>query len=641
MAIVEMTKLKLFGVNVDKQKILDALFSSSCVQLTAVENTSGTKNLFDDQKSSILSQKQQQLKDTIDFVESSLLNANRHYQPAEIDLSLLNFEKSGNFDYNAIVERVNTIKNDLKNISSTKKEIETKRSAVLPYTCINENFDIFFSTKNVLILLGIVPESNVRELKTFFDSVPLAFCEFCSKEQNILKVFAHNSVADSVQKKLADAGFVKCSYNSSQTASELVGEFDARTRALLAQEESLNAEILGFEKMIVPLKIAYDQLGYEIERLGADNFLKSTTDAFCLEGYLPKKEQEKVSRILDKTSHDISFEFLAPTKDEMPPTLLKNVKIVTPFESVTNMYSPPNYHEIDPNGVLSFFFAIFFGFIMADIGYGLVFIIVDVILNIRQKSKSGFKTLMNVLAVCGLATVIFGVLFGSFFGVSHSTWAWVPQAFLPDPVTNVITLLEVSLAFGVFQLMFAFFMKGLVCLKQKDVAGAIFSGFVWEVFFAGVILLALDQLGILSGVTTIGLVVMAVSVATSALGQLIFQKGFAKLSKSVGAVYGVINIFSDVLSYARLFGLMLSGVIIASVVDSLVSSFLTSPATFLFGVFILALGHSFNIAMGALSAYIHVSRLQYVEFFSHFYEGEGELFVPFGHNFSYVNLTNK
>ena len=151
-------------------------------------------------------------------------------------------------------------------------------------------------------------------------------------------------------------------------------------------------------------------------------------------------------------------------------------------------------------------------------------------------------------------------------------------------------------------------------------------------------LFILEFAGVYKGLGTVGIIVAVVSLLTSVIGTACVNKGIERFTKAFGSLYGIINLLSDILSYARLFGLMLSGAIIGSIVNDLAAGFLTNPVTFIVGVIILAIGHSFNLAMGALGGYIHVARLQYIEFFSRFYEGEGEVFVPFGSNFSYINL---
>ena len=138
----------------------------------------------------------------------------------------------------------------------------------------------------------------------------------------------------------------------------------------------------------------------------------------------------------------------------------------------------------------------------------------------------------------------------------------------------------------------------------------------------------------------VGIIVAGIGIATAVIGNIFINKGFDRVAKSFGSLYSILNLFSDLLSYTRLFGLMLSGVIIASIVNQLAGGFYTTLWKIPFGILISLIGHSFNISMGALGAYIHDARLQYIEFFSRFYEGEGELFTPFGSDFSYIKLID-
>ena len=219
------------------------------------------------------------------------------------------------------------------------------------------------------------------------------------------------------------------------------------------------------------------------------------------------------------------------------------------------MYSAPKYGELDPNGILALFFSIFFGFIMADIGYGLVLVVFGLILALKQKKKTGPKQLWTVIAIGGLFSVLFGIGFGSFFGLSHENFWLVPQAIIPNPVDNVMTLLIACLGAGIVQIMVSFILQGILLIRRKKVFDVICFAFSWDFFFVGLILFALDFMGITSGLTMVGIIIALSSVAICLIGQIVKNKGFNKFTKSFGALYGIINMFSDILSYARLFGL--------------------------------------------------------------------------------------
>jgi len=638
MAIVEMSKIKLYGASVDKQKVLDALFESRLVKLKEVGEIENTTCFFDEKSSSELDAKISKIDRALKLLEDRL----------PVDKSQPKF-------YDIKVKEFNNLKSNLDKIEDTlikldqvilidaeiKKQIQNLQNKIkqlMPYKEVEESFSEFKNTKNVCVMLGTIQSQNLKALDLYLQNCPLTTYEVVGGEGNVLKVYSHFSESLNVTKKLNELGFNKANFDLNSNAKKAIAEYESQILKLEKQQQENTKQFESFGGDIKDLKLAYDYLNFCQERQQAEGLFRQTQQAFVLEGYLAKSDESKLEKFLNDKNLSISFEFVKLDKNEVPPTLVKNNGVVRQFEFVTNMYSAPKYGELDPNGILAIFFSVFFGFIMADIGYGLVLAVFGLILALKQKKKTGTKQLWYVIAIGGVFSIIFGLGFGSFFGLSHENLYLIPKAIIPNPVDNVMTLLIACLGAGVVQIMVSFILQGILLIKRKKILQAICFAFSWDFFFVGLILFVLDFVGITSGLTLIGLIIALSSVGICLLGQIIVNKGFEKFTKSFGALYGIINMFSDILSYARLFGLMLSGAIIGSIVNQLASSFLLSPITLIVGVIILAIGHSFNLAMGALGAYIHVARLQYIEFFSRFYEGEGELFVPFGSNFSYVNL---
>lgn len=638
MAIVEMSKLKLYGAGDDKQKVLDILFKSRLVQLKDVDEIEGTSVFFDDVKYKKLDSQIARIGNAIKIIEDNLPPKTKIEQFYNISSTEFENIKDKNEDIESVLIKLDELLSNELEVKKQKTTLQNKVSALMPYVCIKEKFTDFKSTKHAVFLLGQIQPQSVKTFEIFLQDYSLTCFEVCGTEGNIIKVYTHNSESVEVIKKLNELGFSKANFDGDYNAKMQIEIYNKELLKLEKEENKLIKELSSFEPYLKDLKLMYDYLSFCIEREEAENKFKCTKQAFILEAYLAKRDEKKLEKILNECGYTIEFEFLEIEKDEIPPTITKNNKVVKQFEFVTNMYSAPHYRELDPNAFLAFFFSVFFGFIMADIGYGLCLVLFGLALALKQKRNTGFKQLMWVIAIGGVFSIIFGIMFGSFFGLSHQNFWLVPEAILPNPVDNVITLLVACLAAGVVQIMVSFFLKGVLLIKRKRVLEAIFSAFTWDFFFIGLALFVLDFVGITSGLMMAGIITAVVSVAVAVIGQAIINKGFERLSKGFGALYGIINLFSDILSYARLFGLMLSGAIIGSIVNDLASGFLTSVSTFVIGAIILAIGHGFNLAMGALGAYIHVARLQYIEFFSRFYEGEGEVFVPFGSKFSYINL---
>ena len=635
MAIVEMSKLKLVALSADKEKILNELFKTRCVELKKTINIDGTACNFCEEKYDSLQVLYEKISNSIEVVQNAV---GRVEKEDFLDLSAEEF-LNGNFDCKKTLEQIELLQKEISNLKRENEKIVTRRATYEPYLCLSEKFSEFKSTKHVDIYIGILPEGNSERLPEVLKDCPLTVVEVCGDEGRVLKVVCHKSESVVVSRGLAEVGFSKCPFDFEKTSKALVSECQneiiRNNNKISACEKSLK----GFASSIKSLKLSLDHTKFCMEKLDAENLVRSTKKTFVLEGYLPKEKIGFVDKSLDKLGVCMEKDFSEIPKNETPSTLLKNNKIVRNFEFVTNMYSSPNYRELDPNGFLTFFFSLFFGFVMADIGYGLVLVLFGTFVGAMQKRENSFKKLCGVLAVGGVFAIIFGILFGSMFGVENEVWSIVPPRIMPNPTKDVIAMLGICLGAGAVQIMVSLALKAILLIRRKQMAEAIFSALVWEGFFVGMGIVALNFAGLIEGMEMIGICVAGASVLISVVGLVATQKGINRLTKSFGAVYGIINIFSDILSYARLFGLMLSGAIIAGIVNQLAVPFFDNIATYLVGVAILLIGHGFNLSMGCLSAYIHVARLQYVEFFSRFYEGEGELFKPFGSEFSYVNIT--
>ena len=643
MAIVEMLKLKLYGASADKQMILDSLFESRLVQLKDVEDIDNTSILFNDQNYSSLDLQRSKLEKAITIIEERLdaqPKKQKEKRDPVVDVTTKEFENIVNekSKLDVVLEELDELLNLQSDLKKERTNIENKISQLMPFVDVKESFSDFKSTKNTTIILGTLSTNAVKSFEIFIKDYPLTVYQIAGSDRSILKVFSHKSESEAVVKKLNELGFVKASFDLQTNAEDEINKNKNLLKELDKKENELSNKFLNYKEYLNDLKVMHDYIKFCMEKESAENKFRCTSQAFVLEAYLAKNNKDRLAKQLNNTSNSIEFEFLEIEKNEIPPTITNNNKVVSQFEFVTNMYSAPHYRELDPNGLIAIFFSMFFGFVMADIGYGLCLLVFGLYMALKQKRQTGFKKLMNVVAIGGVFTIIFGIMFGSFFGLGHDALSLIPLPVMPDPVNDAIMLLVVCLAAGVVQIMVSFVLKGILLIKRKQVASAIFTAFAWDFFFVGLALFILEFAGVYKGLGTVGIIVAVVSLLISVIGTACVNKGIERFTKAFGSLYGIINLLSDILSYARLFGLMLSGAIIGSIVNDLAAGFLTNPITFIAGVIILAIGHSFNLAMGALGGYIHVARLQYIEFFSRFYEGEGEIFVPFGSNFSYINL---
>ena len=501
-------------------------------------------------------------------------------------------------------------------------------------------------SKNTAVRFGTVPAAAWDLLKGALDALPLAAYEAVSSgDVVILFVVCHKSALQQAEGLLSSASFSSCPYAGEQTGAELLSSLEEARRAQEESVRSAEGALVALSAELRPLKIYCDYVGFEHEKAEASEKMQATAHAVFLEAFVPKDGETLVKNELCALGIPLYFEFTDPAEDEAVPTLLKNNRVVENFELITNMYSPPNSREMDPNTVMSFFYSLFLGFIMADIGYGLLMLLGGGALYMKSR-KGGLKSLSGVFAVCGIFAIVWGILFNSLFGI-----AVLPFTVMPNAQTEMYTVmgiglpavLVISLMLGVIQLMAGYLCKAVQAWRRGGVWDGICEGVVWAIFSLGVeiALFGLVEEFHASVLTAAGGIVALAALAVAVLTAGRKQKFLGKITKGFGALYALIGYFSDVLSYLRLYALMLTGAIIAQVVSQYALQMLASGSFLVvLGVFLMIVGHIFNLAIGLLGAYIHTARLQYIEFFGKFYEGDGVLFAPLGAEKKHIYLKN-
>lgn len=665
MAIVEMSKIKLVGMTAEKDQILDAIQKTGCVEVSVTTKTDEENSSAVICVSGDISAKYEKIEKTIEFLVNTIDKAKgQEFYPKDLEQNGKEIIVSYD-EFCTILEkerRLLEIADELKLIDDQFTEIKASKiklnnlcSQLDDYVGINDKLSDFRDTEKVKVFFGAVrPDALNNLINSVSKENGYAEISLLSNDGTpIILALALKENADELLLKLNEAGFSKCPFNFACTAKQKVSETMTEILKLDEKILCLIKKATDYYTELKNLKILADYYKYLLEKeVKSENFAY-TARTFTLEGYVPTECIETVTLSLKGVSNAIYLDYSKPTKEDTPPTLTRNGKFSSQAEFITDMYSVPDYREIDPNKIVFFFFMLFMGVIMADIGYGIMMVALGGVLASRIQIENGAKKLWRIILYGGVFTIIFGVLFNSLLGFSV-----LPFTLLPSPVTgtidDIMIILLLCLLLGVIQIAVGYFMKALNCFKQRDIVGGICDGLIWVTFFVGFIFATfnflLDYLmteqfvlnpnvrGFFDKMQKPGLIVVVATLIVAALTAGRNEKGFGKFSKGFGAIYGLINIMSDILSYARLFGLMLSGMIIATTFNDIGLSLMTSVIGYVLGGLVMVLGHIFNIAMGVLGAYIHDSRLQYIEFFSKFYTGEGNKFTPIGSKFKYVYI---
>lgn len=663
MSIVTMKKLSLLAMKADKDRIFDSLVRSGAVHLKRTEdipccfaeNVSTTVESFLTDAKLVEDAVRYLSEQTDSFnsenkrdktVTAAKIPKNSFSRP----LTEIDYDYFLGFGENTakIEKELHLLSNLRDTAAELEKDLAQNRAEYgkfLPYKDLPHPTTWYRGTETTVVQLSQLPASEFENAVALAGEFELVTLEKISETPSvaIVAVVAHKSQTEYFERAAA-CGLVKCNVSCDVLPRLLLKDLDAKAEKIKAQLKETKKQIVAFDSEIPEWKIYVDYLNLCAKKAEANGDLQQTNDTFVLEGYYPADQEERVQKAVEKVSDCLVLAFDDVAEDEFAPTLTKNNAIVRQFEMVTNMYTPPAYHEVDPNPVMSFFYFIIFGFMVADIGYGVLLMLAGLFALVALKQKSGLKTMLQMFGFCGISATAVGALFGSCF--SFELFPGV----IPNPSQYPMVMIILSLILGVVHILAGVGCKMAVKIKHKQYLAAwladfpwiiVFSAFVLAIWNAAIGMAAYEPYEALRLQSVVGSVALYVALGALALAVVcagVGSKGLkGKFVKSFGSVYGIINYFSDIMSYIRIFGLMLSSALIGTVVNML-GTMVSGGGGFgyVFAALILVLAHLFNLVMGILSVYIHNGRLQYVEFFGKFYTGDGILFVPFGSDTKYT-----
>lgn len=659
MAIAVMRKLRVAAISYEGDKILDALSKTGAAEIKILEAEENIARPVSDAAalSSRLEEAEGALKELVASSERYAKEHKKAFKP-EKDGFFVTYEEFMNADRKredaeALIAEIKRLTAERVRLGASLASLEKTILSLSPYKDFEILFSAFSNTPRLRVFLGTV--ENVKE--ELFETL----ADVCVKtEGNTVLVVALKEAEKETEEFLRGLDFAPCPFlKEAGTGKELYARLNEEKQDLLrAIEKTDEAEFSLCENMRF-LKVYCDRIAYEFEKAeSVSGKMLATERVILLEAYAPKESEEEISAALSAVTDSAYFDFVEPEEDEMPPTLMRNNGLTKNFEAITNLYSPPNSKEFDPTTVMGIFYSVFLGFIMGDIGYGLFMLIGGGLLWWKNRVKdNGLKRLAAVFAIGGVFAVIWGFLFDSLFGIAILHVRVMPPLLEGNTNWHVLgiaipALLIVALEVGVVQLFAGYVCRAIQCWRRGKIWDGIFDGVVWAVFSIGV------GLAIAGLVEELNMIILAYVGGIAAGAMLLAamltagrkEKILGKFTKGFGAAYGVINYASDILSYARLYGLMLSGAVIAEIVSGyaltgyggstgmIVSG---NAGLAVLGVVLLLLGHLLNLALSLLGAYIHDARLQYVEFYGRFYEGEGELFSPLGSKHAHVFIVPK
>ena len=634
-----MKHLRLLGMESEREALLKAMQDMECVEISSIDGSEeALKSGFAKPDDKALMSAQE---------------ASRAYRTALASLDRFAPEKKGMFRKRQGVSRAaffsaeseenartaaETINKDtrrLGEIESERTKNEALRATLAPWLTVDAPLGgadgalaVFFGTAG----LNVTDDA----LKALADSLDgLLTWQQASSDRSLryLLVMCHGSVKERALSALRDLGFSTVSFRGmTGTAKENDKALAENLATLEKERQEIEQRIAGLGGKREALLEASDRAAIALRREEAKSRLVGTDKVFLLEGWLPADRCAEIEKTLKPFT--CAIETREPTEDEYPqvPVQLKNNKLTRPLNMVTEMYSLPAYGTLDPNPLMAPFFILFYGIMMADMGYGLLMMIASVIISKKYRPKGTSGELFSLLGLCGISTFIMGALTGGFFGdfltqlvaiVSPGTVFALPKLF--DPLDNLTMILIGSMALGMVQIVTGMAISLIEKCKRKKFLDAFFEEITWWIVFIGIALLALGK----------GAAVLYVGCALVLLGPIVQGKGWGKLTGVFGSLYNhVTGYFGDILSYTRLMALMLAGSVIAQVFNMLAAM----PGNVIAFIIISMLGNAMNFGLNLLGCYVHDLRLQCLEFFNKFYVDGGKPFRPMTLDTEYVDL---
>ena len=635
MAIVKMKKFKLFALEKDRKSLLKELQKFSYVHFVKTkEEDESLKEIELNQDMTIIKEKNQKVKWMLNYFSKLFPKETKK----EIDessiketLFVLVEQQASKYDFSNDYENLANISRE---IDSNKEEItnlETYRKELSKWLNIKESLGNLKAFKTAKFFLGTVAKKNFEPLKDKLRNFEHIYIEEISDESSQINIMllTSNTEEKELKNELKTYSFTETNFDFDTSFTDEYEKTKNREEELKKANEKLKEKVEKLLKLIPKLLIQKEYLDNALIRETVVSNFKATDTVNVIEGYIPLDMEEEFKKIVNKNSNKSNYlEITEVDKDdEEVPILLKNSGITGLFASITQMYALPRYNEIDPTAILSIFYWIFFGMMVADFAYGLILFILSGLALMIGKFDENKRKFLKFFFALSFSTMIWGLLYGSAFGDLIK----LPTQVL-DSSKDFMSIFILSIIFGAIHLVIALGIKAYILIKNGHFMDVIYDVFLWYLTLTSLIILLLAGRFGLSEFTKNIFIACAV---IGMLGIVVFGARDAKtlvgrIGGGLYSLYGITSYIGDFVSYLRLMALGLAGGFIASAINIIVKMLVSKGILgIILGVVVFTLGQSFNIFLSFLSSYVHTSRLTYVEFFSKFYEGGGKAFKKF------------
>lgn len=649
MAIVKMNKFTLLTFKSHKEELLRKLQEFSNVEFinlqdeNILEKNVELQDLLKDEispESAELEESLSKAKSALEFLTSYMPKKSgiKAFEDDKEYLTIDELEKKvESSNWLNIYTKVKEEEEKLATLENKIVKLQGEIEVLTPWQPLDTPFKALEELKKTSYFLGSIAKQYEEKLT---EELQDSYVEIISRNTNgtNILVLTNKEKENEVLSTIRGFGFSPFKTEHKDSPQKLVMDYTAEIEEIRSKIFFVKEEVSSLEEEYRILRLVYDYYSNKLERKRVStNFLK-TNNTITIQGWCPVEDNETLKEICSKQlkgDYYISFEDVKEEEIDYVPIKLNNGKLSSTFESVTEMYSYPKYNEVDPTPLLVPFYLIFFGMMVADVGYGIIMLVAAICAIKFIKLNKKNRDFARFFYYLSFPTIFFGFIYGSFFGDAIK----IPG--LIDTSRDINTILAISVTLGVIQILFGLGIKAYTLIKSGKKKDAFYDVGSW--------LITLTSAGILGGSIALGWSPIAkyIGIAGLIIGSIIIvltggreekTKG-AQIGQGLYALYGITGYVGDLVSYTRLMALGLAGGSIAGALNLLIDQ-LPGVAAIVIAPILFVLAHIFNLLLGLLGAYVHTARLQYVEYFSKFYEGGGKPFTPFKSSEKYINLKN-
>jgi len=541
-----------------------------------------------------------------------------------------------NLDWDNLLKPIEQTEADYREISSEIKALERERELLLPWQSLDVPLAFLHSTETMEILLARLPRSHLNELMDLEKEEPLWIYEIGLDKRNaFLLLLIWRPALKEIEEKLKPLNlsffFLPEPILKKARPQDTLKDIIFRLESLIKEKKealaSLEKKSQEFSSLLPQLTTALDVFENEQQRLNAHNYFGHTEKTIFLQGWIESANLARLKQKLAPFAENLVLFHRPPLEGEEPPVVLKNPAVIEPFQLITSLYGLPRPGTIDPTLALAPFFFLYVGLCVSEAGYGLLVTLLSLFFISRIKPRGSALLFSRLMLALGLSTIILGTLVGGWFGFP------IRKLLLLDPLTQPVSFLLLALALGFVQVWFGTLLKVIDSWRREKNLNRFLAQTGWLILLPSIVLYGLKKIEIFGFSSLLGAFLIVFFSSPKKNPLVRFLGGLYSL-------YDISKYLGDVLSYSRLLALGLSTSVIAMVVNTLSGTALKIPVLGWIAAPVVFLGgHLFNLAISFLGGFVHSMRLQFVEFFTKFYEAGGKPLKPFSFQGKYVDFV--